>query len=56
MMLGLPTLSLWDTKNRPKNAKPGTLGFNFQTNSLEYWSGDNWFTAAMRPAKPTKLT
>ena len=48
IMVGLPTVPSWNTAGRPKNAKKGTLGFNFQTNSLEYWDGKNWFAAVMK--------
>ena len=47
MVVGLPTISSWDTADRPKKAKPGTIGFNSETNNLEYWDGTNWFTASM---------
>lgn len=46
-MAGLPTIETWDTKNRPKNAKRGTFGFNLDTTSLEYWNGSDWYTAKM---------
>ena len=47
MMVGLPTIHSWDTAGRPKKAKKGTFGFNFQTNNLEYFDGDDWFAAPM---------
>lgn len=47
LMVGLPTIASWDTKNRPKFPRRGTLGFNIDTNGLEYWSGSFWFTAPM---------
>lgn len=47
MILGLLTISTWNTAGRPKNAKIGTFGFNFQTKNLEYWDGDSWYGAAM---------
>ncbi len=47
VMAGLPTISSWDTAGRPKKAKRGTIGFNYQTNNLEYWNGSEWFEAAM---------
>ena len=47
LMLGLPAIATWDTDTRPKNAKKGTIGFNTQTNSLEYWDGSFWYSAAM---------
>jgi len=47
VMMGLPTIASWDIVGRPKNAKPGTFGFNFQTNKLEYWNGSNWLAASL---------
>ncbi len=46
-MVGLPAVATWDNKSRPKKAKAGTLGFNSQTNSLEYWNGSYWLAAQM---------
>jgi hypothetical protein len=50
MMVGLPRLSSWKTRERPKKAKRGTFGFNSQTNSLEYFNGTNWLAAKMSKA------
>jgi hypothetical protein len=47
MMLGLPAIESWETKNRPKKPRKGTIGFNSETNSLEYWDGTSWFEAGM---------
>lgn len=47
MMIGLPTINSWDTKDRPKNPKPGTFGFNSETNNIEYWNGTDWLAAPM---------
>jgi len=47
LMLGLPRINSWTTKERPKKSKRGTFGFNSQTNSLEYFDGSSWFTAPM---------
>jgi len=47
VMAGLPAIVSWDIKSRPKKAKSGTLGFNTQTNSLEYWDGNSWYSAQM---------
>ena len=47
LMIGLPTITFWNTKGRPKKAKRGTFGFNFETNNLEYWDGAQWFQAPM---------
>ncbi|RJR26981.1 hypothetical protein C4561_04365 [candidate division WWE3 bacterium] len=46
-LVGMPSIGSWDTSLRPKNPKPGTLGFNTQTNSLEYWDGSDWLAAQM---------
>lgn len=47
MMVGLPTITIWNNNTRPKNARRGTIGFNVETQSLEYWSGAYWFVAPM---------
>jgi hypothetical protein len=47
LMLGIPTVSIWKTEERPEKAKRGTFGFNSQTNSLEYYDGSDWFSAKM---------
>lgn len=47
IMLGLPTIASWNTAGRPEKAKPGTFGFNIQTNNLEFWDGTSWFKASM---------
>lgn len=47
IMLGLPTIESWDIAGRPKNARAGTFGFNFQTNHLEFWDGTSWYEASM---------
>lgn len=47
LMLGLPKLTSWKTQERPKQPKLGTLGFNTQTSSLEYYDGSHWFAAGM---------
>lgn len=47
IMIGLPTIASWDTLNRPKKTKAGTIGFNVQTSKLEYWNGSYWFEALM---------
>lgn len=47
LMMGLPTINTWKTRERPKKAKEGTLGFNTQTNNLEYWDGSAWLAASM---------
>jgi len=44
---GLPTITSWNTRGRPKKPKMGTFGFNSQTSNLEYWNGTNWLAAAM---------
>lgn len=47
MLIGLPLIPIWKTKTRPKNAQIGTFGFNKQTNTLEYWTGEAWFGAQL---------
>lgn len=47
LMLGMPKIASWKTKGRPKKAKQGILGFNLQTNSLEYYDGSSWYAASM---------
>lgn len=47
IMMGLPTISTWVSRERPKKPKAGTLGFNTQTNNLEYYDGSTWLTASM---------
>ena len=47
MMIGLPTIASWNSETRPKKPRSGTFGFNFETNSLEYWDGTSWFASAM---------
>ncbi len=47
IMAGLPTISYWDEQQRPKNPKPGTIGFNTNTRSLEYWNGTDWLSAQL---------
>jgi hypothetical protein len=46
-MVGLPMIATWDTKSRPKKAKYGTIGFNSQTKSIEYFNGTDWLEAKM---------
>lgn len=47
LITGLPVIACWTSKTRPKKPRRGTVGFNTQTSSLEYWDGKNWFQAAM---------
>lgn len=47
LMLGLPRVATWDTNGRPKNARRGTLGFNTETNSLEYFNGSHWLAGTL---------
>ena len=47
LMIGLPTISTWKSVERPVKAKPGTIGFNLETNNLEYWNGNDWLAASM---------
>ncbi len=47
LMVGLPTIAFWDIGSRPQKPQKGTFGFNFETNSLEYWDGTKWLSAPM---------
>lgn len=47
LMIGLPTIASWKTKDRPKTPKRGTFGFNIDTKSLEYFDGKDWYSAKM---------
>ena len=47
LIVGLPTIAAWNSNNRPKFPRRGTLGFNSETNSLEYWDGTSWLSAPM---------
>lgn len=47
LMLGMPAISTWKSEDRPRKAKRGTLGFNLQTNNLEYYDGESWYEASM---------
>lgn len=48
LMLGLPTIATWNKKTRPKKPKEGTIGFNIETNNLEYWNGTFWLESLMQ--------
>lgn len=50
MMVGLPRLALWKTRERPKKASRGTFGYNYQTNNLEYFDGSAWYAASLSKA------
>jgi len=47
LMLGMPKIASWKTKERPKKPKRGTFGFNSETNSLEYFNGNYWLAAPL---------
>ena len=47
MRVGFPIIESWSNKTRPNKAKRGTLGFNAQTNHLEYFDGTSWYQASM---------
>ena len=49
--IGLPTVAYWENSTRPKNAKEGSLGFNSQTSSLEYFNGSHWLEAQMATSR-----
>jgi len=46
--LSNPTISHWTTIERPINPLKGTLGFNTETNFLEFWNGTTWLLAEMK--------
>jgi len=48
ILSGHRRIPAWNGTGRPKQAKAGTFGFNFQTNNLEYWDGNSWFAASMK--------
>jgi len=48
--VGLPTISSWTNKKRPKKPSVGTFGFNTQTNSLEFYDGKYWYEGSMGEA------
>lgn len=50
LMLGLPTITSWESESRPSEPKRGTFGFNSKTGNLEYWDGSSWYEAPMNQA------
>jgi len=50
LMLGMPSIYTWKTRERPKDAKRGMIGFNTETSSLECFDGEDWYTALMNKA------
>lgn len=48
LMVGLPRIASWEDKDRPKNPKQGTFGFNTNQNRLEYYDGESWYAVAMK--------
>ena len=50
MLIGIPTISTWETNKRPKKPARGMFGFNQKTNSLEYYNGSYWLAATMSEA------
>ena len=49
-MVGSPRVSSWQSKDRPENPSRGMLGFNTQTNELEYFDGNSWYATNMSRA------
>lgn len=47
--VGPSRMATWNTLGRPTNPRTGTIGFNTQTNMLETWHGNSWFTAPLDP-------
>jgi hypothetical protein len=37
----------WNNAGRPKKPKVGVIGFNLETNSLDYWTGTTWMKLPM---------
>jgi hypothetical protein len=56
LMVGFPRFSSWDNRGRPKKAVRGTLGFNSQTGKLEFFDGDEWYTASMENGEARRKT
>lgn len=50
LMLGLPTIPIWNEERKPVTPKRGTLGFNTSSQKLEYWDGSSWYEASMSEA------
>ena len=48
--IGLPSISTWNNKKRPKKPSAGTFGYNTQTNNLEFFNGKNWYGGSMSRA------
>lgn len=38
----------WNNLGRPKNPRTGTIGFNFEIQTLEYWTGTSWLKLIMK--------
>ncbi len=51
VLVGLPTIASWISNTRPQSPKTGTLGYNPETNSLEFWDGASWYTVQLRETK-----
>ena len=47
MAFGQRRIPSWNTSGRPKNPKVGTLGFNMETDNLEFWNGSLWLKLPM---------
>jgi len=41
-------ISEWNELGRPKRVKPGTIGFNIDTKSIEIWNGESWLVLQMK--------
>jgi hypothetical protein len=48
------TIPSWNNLGRPSLVKIGTLGFNIQTEALEFWNGTKWLTLKMFRIKNEK--
>jgi len=46
-LIGNPRIPSWNNAGRPANPRAGTFGYNFQTNKLEFFNGNNWMVVPM---------
>jgi len=45
-IIGDPRIATWNNAGRPPSPKKGTLGYNFETKNLEYFTGAVWMVLA----------
>jgi len=46
--MGNELIPSWNSLGRPKHPKIGNVGFNLETNNLEFWNGSLWYTLPMK--------